>query len=529
MNGYHTSNYSKFTAGLPHPGEFKKISSTLPRDPIDWTEKTRILNGAPFSFLHRDYLQAFYRSVYPVTLVRKGRQTELTEALGNLMFYNAWAFPQTTGLYATNTMAKAYKFSNRRIRDIVLKYSPIIDKLTKEHLTQQVTLINGSIIYFTSAHDNFKAIRSLSGDFIYSDEIQDQNLTQKANLTEALSHSKFKKIWGVGTGSLDGSMWQKWYQQGTNSEWSVKEKKWIHQNPNEKYILSLHIPQTIVPWITPEEIQHKKATMPSADFQREVMGNWVKGDEIPVTVEMIERLYMVNQSFTTPENVDRKRGPVIVSWDWGGGKNAWTVGAAWQAVKIAPLVYALQLLHMVPVLYPDIMAQAAKAVSYTDSYDPDIISIDSGGGGHQVQEMERAFGTAKVWKTHYLGRTNEPYKLDELFSKGLIKVDRTHSLQAIFDRIKNPHITAGHIIPLVQLPSLNRNDLEYIEEHFTSLYAVDTKSRAGDVGITYERLTDKRSDALHNLNYANVGLTVWLKQQEQASFRVSTGNMGGSI
>ena len=523
------NNYHKLVSELPDPTSFKKLSSTLPQDPIEWTEKTRILNGQPFSFKGRKYLEELYRNEDAVMLIRKGRQTEITEMLCNLMFYNAWRYPHSTHLYITNTQQKAYRFSKRRIRDTVLRYSPIIEKIAplKNFQTTEITLVNGSICYFLSGHDDFKESRSISGDFTYCDEIQSMVLREKANLTEATSHSQFNRLIAVGTGSLNGTDWHKWFKMGTDSRWDKKKKKWLHKNPKAR-IKSYWIPQTIVPWISAKQIALKKEEMPHADFEREVLGNWVKGDEVPITDEMVERLFQSNLSFTEPKDIDRNKGPVIVSWDWGGGEKSWTVGAAYQAVKIGN-THILVLLKIELILFPDIMAQAQRAIQFTDSYDPDIINIDSGGGGHQVQAMEKFFGPVKVWKTHYMGRTSNPYKLDEFYTKGLIKVDRTHSLQSTFDIIRNPYISNKLTIPRVHLPGLVRKEMEWIYEHYTSLYAVETKSRAGDMGLSYDKLTDKRSDALMNLNYANIGLYVWLNRVKQISDKVFTGKMGGSI
>lgn len=522
-----SNQYTTLVNSLPDPTTFKRLSSTLPTDPIEWVKHTRILEGKPFSFKEREYLFDIYKSLAQYTLVRKGRQTELTELLGNLMFFNAWRYPGTTGIYVSNTQRKSYKFSNRRVRDIILKYSPIIEKLAplKNHMTTEITLINGSIIYFTSGHDNFKDIRMISGDFIYLDEIQDQNLREKANLTEAMSHSKYQRLIGVGTGSLEGSDWKKWFETGTNSEWNILKKKWTHKNTDAK-VNSYHIPQTIVPWITQEQLDDKKNNMTNSEFEMEVMGNWVQGDEIPITPEMIEKLYH-DFAFTLPQDVKREDGPIGITADWGGGTKSWTVLGAYQIIDMEKPI--IKVLKLEPVLFPDIAAQAQKAISFIENYEPDFINVDAGGGLFQVQELEKHFGATRIWKTLYLGNTTNPYLLNDFNKSGLIKVDRTYSLEKTFDLIKRPHLSAGKPTARIMLPAQNRKDLEWLPEHLTSLYAVETLSSAGGKRVKYEKHLDKRSDALMNLNYLTIGLHVYKKKMQESDATVSVGSFGGSI
>ena len=118
------SDFVKLAQSLADPSQDPNPYH-LSEDPVKWTEQTRSVRGQAFSFNDREYLLPIYRETTPEVYIVKGRQTELTEALVNLMMFNAWKHPDSISLFMSSTWDKTYTFSNLRIRDMALKTSPI--------------------------------------------------------------------------------------------------------------------------------------------------------------------------------------------------------------------------------------------------------------------------------------------------------------------------------------------------------------------------------------------------------------------
>lgn len=517
--------FEKLVTEAPDPSEILSTIN-LSLDPVRWAEQTRILNGDPMSFVDRLYLVQLMRDPARIKLIHKGRQTEISEWLVNDALMFAWRYPETSVMYISDIASHAYTFSNDRVRDGAIKNSEVMQKIAnpKNHTTQKLVLENGSKIRFFSAFGDFNISRSFPVDYLILDEIQSMNLTQKANIIENLAHSKHKKITAVGTGGLEGDDWEKWYLEGTEFKWNQQTKSWIPDNPLAT-IHSYHLPQTIVPWITPDEIAEKKRTYSPSDFLREVMGVSAKGEEVPITEKIVSFLLDQNKSFKLPNQVDRSRGPVGVSFDWGGGTKSWTIGGVYQVVN--PDIPIIEAINIVPILDSDVAEQARKAINLVENYDPDFLSADVGGGTYQVQELERHFGDF-FKKIQYITTLSPPWNLSEYYSKNLIKINRTFSLESLFDLMKRPAILSGHTVPRIQIPASDEQKIDYLFEHYTSLFGKETRNSSGEKIIVYDKHPDKKSDALMNLNYFNIGYNAW-KNNKPTNARPKISNFGNQI
>lgn len=517
--------FEKLVDEAPDPSEILSTTN-LSLDPVKWATQTRILNGKPMSFEDRLYLVQLMRDPARIKLIHKGRQTEISEWLVNDALMFAWKYPETSVMYISDIASHAYTFSNDRVRDNAINNSEVMQKIAnpKNHTTQKLTLENGSKIRFFSAFGDFNISRSFPVDYLIFDEIQSMNLTQKANIIENLAHSKYKKITAVGTGGLEGDDWEKWYMQGTEFYWDQQSKSWIAKNPHAT-IHSYHLPQTIVPWITANEIEEKRSTYSPSDFLREVMGLAAKGEEIPITKLIVESLLDKNKSFKLPNEVDRTRGPVGVSFDWGGGTKSWTIGGVYQVVDAdIPIIEAI---NIIPILDTVLDEQARKAINLTENYDPDFLVADAGGGTQQVQKLSEHFGNF-LKTVSFMTRLRPPWKLDDYHTKNEIKINRTHSLERLFGLMQQPAIIEGHKIPRIQIPAKDETKIDFLFEHYTSLFAKETRSALGEKITVYDKQPTKKSDALMNLNYFIIGYDAWKTNKSNGASPI-IGDFGSRI
>lgn len=506
----------------------------LSKDPIKWTEQSRILNNKQFSFEGRPYLHQIYRDTTPEVYIVKGRQTELTEALANLMMFNAYNHPRSISLFMSSTWDKTRIFSNLRIRDIALKHSPIWQKFLplKKHFTTQITLQNGSVGYFRSSFNKYEQARNFPVDFLYLDEMQSQEVEHIDVAIEAMSHSAHKRLVGVGTGDYEGTQWFKRWHMGTQYKWDIQAKAWIIEKEGDPLIHSYHIPQTIVPWITDSDIEKKFNKAQSRNQAiMEILGWWVKGVTKPITESMLRNCFDQNLSMINPDEIDIKKlkqnGPIFAGFDWGGGKRSHTV--AWFVQAINEDIPIMRLLYANTIDDPDVDVQADKVIRLIEQFEPDLGVMDQGGGARQVQKVENRF-TELIHKCWYSTDVEKPLNLDKLYEDNLVKANRTISIDGVIDLISKFHTWPSSNIPVprYQFPAAEPKLLEWIIRHFTSIIAKSVKMASGQEYIKYDKEPEDVHDGLMAANYANIAFQIWKEEQGKTGTMV-IGSFGGQI
>ncbi len=465
-------------------------SIELSHDIVLWSQQTRILKKEPFSFKDRDYLLQIYRDIAKRILVAKGRQTELTELAVNWLLFLTWLFPGTIGLYVAARGSQTSKFSNLRVRDWAISQSPALQKIAplQNHTATVLTLANSSKLYFHSAWEGYEEARSIPADFIVADEIQSQDVNEIDVLLSAMDHSPHQRFLGIGTGSDAETAWHKMWMKGTQFHWDEQSHSWIAKNPQAEDH-SYNVPQTIVPWISKEQIDAKRKTMTLRRLITEIFGSWYKGAKKPITEAMMKACFDNNLSMLTPEEVDHSLGEVYFGNDWGGGERAFTVPYFWQCTN--PSIPTFRVIYTEKIDEPDVAKQAERVIRLIDLYKPKKGVMDAGGGTYQVQQLEKRY-RHYITKMIYLSNAAEPWKLDHIWDKNLVEVDRTFAIDSQISLITNKHIT---------WPGADMDKIEFVIDHFTAIESKQAHSRKGDY-TTYIHDISEPDDALHAQNGA---------------------------
>ena len=501
--------YNKKLATILAKTQTQNNFETLSDDIITWTTQVRVLKNQPFSFENRDYLQQIYNDNAKEIYIVKGRQTEITEFALNWLLFHLIKNPGTVGLYLSDRDSHTSKFSNLRLKNWAIGQSKILQYIAplKKHSSTTQPFENGSVLYMHSAWGEFDQARSVPADFTVVDEMQSVDVKEIDVLQEALSHSKFGYMIGIGTGSEEGSNWHKLWQLGNQFHWDVNSKTWIPKNPESK-IHSYHLPQTIVPWICLQDVEDKKRKMTSRRFETEVMGWWFKGAQKPLTDSDIRGLFDRNLSLSMPEMVDKSRGKIYMGVDWGGGQNAFTVPWIWQCLdENIPL---FQVLYFSKIEEPSIEKQYEMISKLIEDYDVDQVVMDSGGGPYQVQKIEERFAQRAI-KCSYMIRPAEPLNDSKLLEENLYVIDRTFVIDTIIDLIKRPHVKGNLQFPKVWIPAKELNRVEWIIDQFTCVEAETISLHSGQDYVRYFHDQEQPDDALHACVYAYVA---WLVNQK---------------
>ena len=491
-----------------------------------WTEQTRILKGQPFSFQDRPYLHQIYRERSPETWIVKGRQTELTEMLVNLMVHNAQQHPDTVSLYMSSTWDKTYVFSNLRVNDMALLRSPTWQKFLplRARLTRQFSMLNGSVGYFRSAFNRYEEARTFPVDFLYLDETQSQELEYLDVAQQAMSHSKHKRLIGVGTGDYEETEWWKRWHLGTQYRWNGKA--WEVERDGDPAIHSYHISQVMVPWLTDADIEAAYNRAPSRNVAvMEIEGWWVRGITKPITQGMIRdctdpALAVVDAGADWRKI--RRDGPIFAGLDWGGGQRAHSV--LWLDQLVSEDGPIFKTLNVWLIDHPDVERQADRAIELLRAVNPDKTVMDQGGGMRQVQKVEDAHGPERVHKCWFSTNFERPFDLAKLDETNLVKANRTVLLDGVIDLLREPARDPAGTARRQRLPGASPEVMELVAKHFTSITAKQVKMQSGQEYVKYDKEPGDVNDALMARAYSLAAYKVWLSEQGAGSFVV--GRMG---
>lgn len=485
----------------------------LSLDPVKWTTQTRFVRNNVFTFDKRPYLLPIYRDSSQRIYIKKGRQTEISELLINLILHNGWKYPGTTHNYLADRQSHTYKFSNIRMKIEAIQKSPLLQKIIqlKNHTTTQMIFNNGSVANFLSSWNGFIESESIPADFTYVDEIQNTELENFASLLSSMDHSDHKRLYGVGIGTIEGSEWDKLFKQTTYSSWNNESQSWIPKNPNAKWS-GYRLPQTLVPYITAAEIEAKRLEFPPAKFAIQVMGDSVKGDAVPLALSDIQKVQIPNLSWTMPANVDHLAGPVFIGLDWGGGTKAYTVAFIGQYINIDIPIW--RLLYATRIADTNTEDQIRKVSNLIDAYNPIMGVQDLGGGTRQMQEIDNKYGHSIV-KCNFAAPIQDPIQHDKLYSHNLIKVNRSYALEAVFDQIKRPYIDdLNKAIYRAQIPRIADKDIAWLMDDYTSMYGENAKTASGQEYIRYDKAPESTNDGLMANVYFQIAFTLWKRNNQ---------------
>ena len=254
------------------------------------------------------------------------------------------------------------------------------------------------------------------------------------------------------------------------------------------------------------------------EFIRYVLAQFSVGETKPITEEMMYKLVDKTIGFTPSSEVDHSLGPIFVGVDWGGGGR--TVVWVWQLVDENKPIF--RLLFAVRLTNKTADEQYETVRNIIEAYDAEQAIVDAGGGTHQVEQLQKHFGS-RCLRNIYAQRPGRPIfnskaERKKLRRDNMFMIDKTYSLDAIVDLIRIKAENSPRII----LPGENFQEIEWIIKQFVNEEIELVKNAAGQQFRRYFTSDGslRPDDALHACNYAYLA---WLHT------RISGGHFGGPV
>lgn len=509
-------------------------------DPVSWTETRRILKGQPFSFYNRDYLLQPYRDNYQDIIFMKGRQVEMSEFSMNWMLRKLDEHPYTSGLHAFPRANQALKFSKQRL-DSAIKDSEylkhwyddrnsemVMRRFEKDENERNLKPHNFYILGGTweSRKDTVgDASRGVTLDFIVYDERQDHPNDVETVLGEGASHSEFKQTLTLGTPKLPGIQFDQQWEASDKLYWFVtcehcgrkapitmdnildsgddeigyyygcphcrsplnrNNGEWMATNPQKRpQYRGYHINQLMVAWLSPNEIMKKRmsTTYPKRRFYNEVLGESYGGDDIPITIAMMEECTKNNYRLG-----DTNNEPLFAGIDWGAKSWCYVQNKEHRLIDcyIAGESDPRQHAKSIARFLAKYKSQIKKVVNDAG---PDITRHNN-----LADELKLLGVTNQVFACYY---ATPPAKTEISWNEKehIVTVGRSEAIEQVIDEIHD-----GRLILPGEDISLDKVDL--LIEHFTNIAAEKATTKSGNQYIMY--VNTGPDHFLHAKIYADV-------------------------
>jgi len=426
--------------------EFDKIKEKEPAkmdldltDPVSFVEKYVTLpEKAPPEqktwFEKRPWLPELYRDESQRIIIVKGRQMEVSEYAVNMLFYWGAKRPGKY-VYATSSGNKANIFSKDRFQK-QLHRSPILKPLTREEAVTRVLYCN-SEIYFMTAFEDTKTLRSIDADAIILDEFQDYRANAIPIAEEGLRHSAFKRLWVIGTPLLTGTNFSDLFDKSIKKEWNKESQTWTATNPEAGRMWSgYHISQEMAVgvWISPEDFEYARKSKPRQEFMNEVLGLFYSGLGRPTDYAYMRTLF----SPLLHKGEFDKNDLLLAGVDWGVSKANTVFFMIRPRLLELPDIYTIDVLYVEKIDDPDITHQIDRVGALLTTFPVSLCACDYGSGFVQNQELYKRFANRILSVKLGSGKAGKPISLEPTQFGSMAQVNRTWALDTAMDYVTKP-------------------------------------------------------------------------------------------
>jgi hypothetical protein len=486
------------------------------------------LKGQPMTFTGRPYLDQVLASPAKRRVLRCSRQVEKTTLLVNLIIYNAVMDPGIQMVLVCPRREQASTFSNSRLIPAIAN-SPLISRVLlgdrkRRPPVMNCRFANDSELHIRAAYHSADAVRGLSADVLFIDEVQDIAAGDLAVLQETLSHSERGGIVLTGTPKLIDNHLEAAFRQSTACEWLVpcpgceqptrldehvlaprglccpecderldpRRGKWVARNPDSIWGEGYWINHCMVPWLNADEILARQAAYDPARFRNECLGlPCALGDHV-ITRQEIEACCEKRPMAKSRADVPAEgRDWLIAGIDWGGGTTSATVLVIGY-MRPDLHSFILRMERFRPDEEPDrVLNQVAERCR---EFGVKYIAADGGGNGNVYNSLlhNKLGYQASLCGIMYSTSDQEPVQEGK---QRKWTVNRSRAIGAIFSRIKKQ---------LLHFPRV-KDCGTFLDEFVCELAEYDDHSRT--IRCTHpDGLLD---DSLHATNYMQqVGLRI---------------------
>ena len=416
-----------------------------------------------FTFQNREFLKQILLDDSEQITVLKSRQVGFTVLQAAVMAWHALKYPGIGIMYCSYNLKHMRYISKSLLRPFLKTHMEL--KKSEESI-ESYFLPNGSIITLISGSNAFAQAKGYKVDLLCVDECEDLPLEELPIILETMSASdKFHKVIMGGTGTAEGTEWEKVWKNTNQMEWDGSWKPTKQSNNN-----GYHVTQKMMPnWSqSKEDAKRSNPNYSPLRFATEVLGIFAIGIDVPLTLQTVKSCMYEG---TWDESKDGLR---IASLDLAGGGEAdtiLTISDFKDDTMHVKFSVSLQDKH------GDILFSKIKP--YLDQYNPDHICCDSGGNDHLKYLLQQNYQC----NAYTFTLSHDPIKYTTN------AISKTFFMQKVIERFKNRKIKIPNAEP-------------WLTDHLTSQTSELKQPANGPSYIRFEKKPNHKDDFLMSLLFA---------------------------
>ena len=345
----------------------------VPTEIFSWIEAVRpTLAGKPRNFLLAPFWKDIYTCDSPQKFILGGRQIFKSTYISDMILFEATTKENAQICYISFNDKSKDIFSKQKMKNEAIVGNKILSKFIKKGAgnSDSLSLLNGSVIYYITSHNEFRNIEGKSLNHVFLDESQysDFNAFDKIQYTLTQTNGK---ITILGIGGDSGSAYQQEWENTNQQEWifddtnwrnrlqydshgliidvyliDVLKGKWVAQKPENSDYPGFHMPQILfanIPLTIDDAINKYKKSQKSSiesqknrftekDFLNHTMGEFYKSVNNPITQKMVlDCMTNRNLKLLSPAEITEIKNKfndsvkITMGVDFGSGNSSHTV------------------------------------------------------------------------------------------------------------------------------------------------------------------------------------------------------------
>lgn len=514
------------------------VKQVLRLKPSELAKAVLQLKGKPLDLADYKPFETVYDISPPYMTIIAGRQIGKSVSLGAAILSNSMIRPYFSTLFISPLAQQTSRFSTAYLDPFM--HSPIVrkhfvDASTRKNIMEK-SLNNGSRVTlgYAATEADADRIRGVAADALYSDEIQDQELTAQEVLSETLSASEYGYRRFTGTAKGENNTLTIQWKRSNMMEWCMKcehcgkwtipidfdtcykilqnpdgpgcvhcgkvldpkKGKWLAAKPSERDHIGFHMPQLIIParckpkkW---KELLAKAKHYPQTKLANEVFGTVAGSGGKPLGLR--EAMACCNPEKTTWDTgFPRDSRNIVctvlgVDWSVTGGSASYTV------ISVLGYDYAgrCYLLYAQRLNGVDILDQVRRVQQLYEQYECSMIGSDRGVGVLQGQLLQQNLGADRVSMINYVAAK---HALRWVADAGYYAADRTMCVDTMILKAK------------IGRQKIETPCWDLTQEFWNDALALtEEETQAGR--RVYRREEGVPDDWIHSMTFANIAYMV---------------------
>jgi hypothetical protein len=293
----------------------------VPTEIFSWIEAVRpSISGKPRSFLVAPFWKDIYTCNSPKKFIIGGRQIFKSTYISDMILFEATTKANSQICYISFGDKNKDTFSKQKMKNEAIVGNQTLSKFIKKGAgnSDSLSLLNGSVIYYITSHNQFRNIEGKSLEHVFIDESQYSDFDSFDKIRYTLSQTK-GKITILGIGGDGGSAYHTEWNKTDQREWIYDDGKKYLGYDNSSWRKNLRFEGVDGAQLQNGEFKDHSTNLIIGDYLKDVIkGKWIaqKPENFQYPGFHIPQTLLANNPLTIDDAIDKYKTSSEFSIEW---------------------------------------------------------------------------------------------------------------------------------------------------------------------------------------------------------------------